>query len=99
MVKDLLLDIALNNITCLDEPEPLFVVDEFGESSINILFGVWFEKSDFLKLKNEMMMEIKNRFAEAGIEIPFPHRTIYTGSITDPYPVVLRQPKKRKSVQ
>jgi small-conductance mechanosensitive channel len=32
-------------------------------------------------------VELKEAFDEAGIEIPFPHRTLYAGSVTDPFPV------------
>ena len=33
------------------------------------------------------MIEIKATFDEAGIEIPFPHRTVYTGNVSEPFPV------------
>ena len=28
-------------------------------------------------------------FDQEGIEIPFPHRTVYSGSITEPFPIKL----------
>ena len=31
--------------------------------------------------------EIKTALDEHGIEIPFPHRTLYTGRVTEPFPV------------
>ena len=31
-----------------------------------------------------------------GIEIPFPHRTLYTGSVTDPLPIRLVGDKNKK---
>jgi len=37
------------------------------------MLGVWFEKNGMLKLKNSILLEIKRRFDEEGIEIPFPH--------------------------
>ncbi|MDZ7816436.1 MAG: hypothetical protein U5N86_10700 [Planctomycetota bacterium] len=35
------------------------------------------------------MEAVKNRFEEEGIEIPFPHVTVYSGSVTDAHPVKL----------
>jgi small-conductance mechanosensitive channel len=51
------------------------------------LFGVWFEKSDYIVLRNSILKEVKRRFDEEGIEIPFPHRTVYAGTVTQPFPV------------
>jgi len=45
------------------------------------------EKYDFEKNIRMSKQEIKEEFDKQGIEIPFPHRTIYTGSITEPFPV------------
>lgn len=84
-----LADIADKNPFCLDEPAPLILFKGFGDSALEFLLGVWFEKSDMLNLRNTIMKEIKRRFDEEGIEIPFPHRTLYTGAITDPFPIKL----------
>jgi small-conductance mechanosensitive channel len=86
-VKEVLLDIAINNQYCLNNPEPLFVIKEFGNHGIELLLGVWFSKTDYLALKNSIMLEIKQRFDVEGIEIPFPHISVYTGSVTTPFPV------------
>lgn len=80
-------DVADKNPYCLDEPEPIIIFQDFGDSSLNFLFGVWFAKAEFLTLRNSIMREIKERFDQEGIEIPFPHRTLYAGSVTDPFPV------------
>ncbi len=86
-VKEVLLKIATNNPLCLEEPAPLIIFKDFGDSSINILFAVWFEKTNFLEVKNSIFLAIKEEFDKEGIEIPFPHRTIYTGDVTKPFPV------------
>lgn len=91
-VRHVLLDVARNNPLCLDEPEPIFVFQNFGDSALEILFGVWFKKEDFFQLKSSIMQEIKERFDSEGIEIPFPHRTLYTGAVTDPFPIRLVSP-------
>ena len=86
-VWDMLLDIARSNTLVLDEPAPFVLFRDFGDSGISILFGVWFQKSDFVEVRNSIFFEIKARFDEEGIEIPFPHRTLYTGAATNPFPV------------
>ena len=86
-VKDVLTDIGRRNPRVLDEPAPVILFREFGDSGISILFGVWFQKAEFIDVRNSVTLEIKNRFDEEGIEIPFPHRTIYAGSATAPFPV------------
>ena len=86
-VKSVLERVAKENPLCLDEPEPLIVFKNFGDSGINILFGVWFEKTNFLAVKNSIFQEIKIAFNEEGIEIPFPHISLYAGEATNPFPI------------
>ena len=50
-------------------------------------FSPWALKTDFLELKNGLQEQIKKAFDENGIEIPFPHRSLYVGSLTEPFPV------------
>ena len=94
-VKSVIERVVRQNPLCLDEPEPLITFKSFGDSSINILLGVWFEKANFLKVKNSVFMEIKQAFDEEGIEIPFPHVSIYTGEATKPFPVVNKQSENK----
>ena len=86
-VRTVLLDIAHKNPLCLNEPQPLVIFSGFGNSSIDLMFLVWSVKTDWLNLKNTIMEEIKQRFDQEGIEIPFPHLSLYTGSVTEPLPV------------
>ncbi len=79
-VKELLMEISKNNPYCLDNPEPLFVIKEFGSHGVELLLGAWFSKTDYGALKNSIMLEIKERFESEGIEIPFPHISVYAGS-------------------
>jgi len=86
-VRQVLLAVAEKNPLCLDEPKPLFIFLGYGESSLDIQFSVWAIRENFLDLKNSIYEEIKQAFDAAGIEIPFPHRSLYTGSVTEPFPV------------
>jgi len=91
---EVLKDIARRNPYCLDEPEPILIFQGFMDSAQEILFGVWFEKSDYVVLRNSILKEVKRRFDEEGIEIPFPHRTVYTGSASKPFPLEMVDNKK-----
>jgi small-conductance mechanosensitive channel len=71
----------------LDEPEPVIQFVNFGESSCDIFLGVWFEKDDFLEIRESLHHRIKERFDAEGIEIPFPHRSVYAGAHSEPLPV------------
>jgi small-conductance mechanosensitive channel len=44
-------------------------------------------RENFLALRNSIQEAIKFAFDDNGIEIPFPHRTLYAGSATEPFPV------------
>lgn len=88
-VQNILAEVAAKNTLCLDEPKPLFILLGFGKSSIDIQFSVWSKRENFLALKNTMYQEIKKSFDKMGVEIPFPHLSIYTGEATKPMPVKL----------
>lgn len=87
VVREVLLQVARDNPLCLMEPEPLFVFQGFGDSSVNYLFGVWGTRENWLTLRTSMYEEVKAAFDARGIEIPFPHRTLYVGAATDPFPI------------
>ena len=86
-VREVILDVMNNINVILDEPEPYILFKGFGESSIDIQVGAWFAIDDYREVRNRLIMGLKKRFDKEGIEIPFPHRTIYTGVATQPFPV------------
>ena len=90
-VRKILLEVAEANPLVLMEPEPLVIFDGYADSSINFKFAVWAKRESFLNVRNGVTEDLKVRFDEEGIEIPFPHRTLYTGSVTDPFPIRIVQ--------
>ncbi len=92
-VKDILLEIASRNPLCLQEPNPLIIFEGFGASAIDLKFAVWAAREDWLTMRNQVYETIKVRFEEEGIEIPFPHISVYAGSETEPLPIHLRGDK------
>ncbi len=86
-VREVLRQVAENNPLCMDDPEPVFIFSGFGDSSLNIQFSVWAKRESFRDLRNTMQEDIKTAFDAAGIEIPFPHCSLYAGSETAPFPI------------
>ena len=70
-VKEILTDIAAKNTYVLDNPAPLFRIEDFGRAGPVIIFNVWFDKDQFLETRTSMYMAIQKRFAEENIELPY----------------------------
>lgn len=81
-VKEILLELAKKTAEkytfILTEPEPVVYFLEFGNSSLNFQLVVWI--NDFslsFETKDALNMQIAKRFAEEGIEIPFPQMDVH----------------------
>jgi small conductance mechanosensitive channel len=55
------------------EPEPFVRVTELADSSVNLTLRVWCLSSDLHGMKFDLTKNIRERFDEAGIAIPYPH--------------------------
>lgn len=86
-VREILMDVADKNQYSLSEPEPQIIFEAFGSSSIDLDFRIWAPVDEWIHLKNTIQEEIKKRFDEEGIEIPFPHISLYAGSATGAMPI------------
>ena len=60
----------------LPEPEPTVKVDALGESSVDFLVRAWVARPDYFGFWKDMNREVKVALDAAGVEIPFPNRTI-----------------------
>ena len=63
----------------LDDLEMLGV-DKFADSAVVIKFRMKTLPIKQWEVMREFRRRLKNKFDELGIEIPFPHRTLYWGS-------------------
>jgi small-conductance mechanosensitive channel len=61
----------------------MFGVDDFGDSQVTIKFRIKTLPIKQWEVSREFKRRLKNRFDELGIEIPFPHRTLYWGAGED----------------
>jgi small-conductance mechanosensitive channel len=79
---DIILEEAENHPGILDEPAPSVRLTELGDSSVVLTSRVWIDnpsRSDFVKTKGEYVTSVKERFDDAGIDIPYPNRTLSGG--------------------
>tara|TARA_B100001123_G_scaffold228801_1_gene257443 strand:- start:237 stop:1016 length:780 start_codon:yes stop_codon:yes gene_type:complete len=61
------------------EPLEVLGVDSFGDNAVVIKARITTKPAKQWVVGREFNRRIKNRFDELGIEMPFPHRTIYFG--------------------
>ena len=71
-VREVLLKVAASYPLVLADPKPALTVTAFRESSIELLFAIWCQQENFLKVRDEMQERIRNGFVENQIEIPVP---------------------------
>ena len=62
----------------LDDPAPQVVVAELADSSVNLYVRPWVRSADYWAVYFDLTEAMKKGFDEAGIEIPFPQRTVHT---------------------
>ncbi|MFB6264891.1 MAG: mechanosensitive ion channel family protein [Bradymonadaceae bacterium] len=62
----------------LAEPEPQVFVSGHGDSSVNFDVRYWTDsrQADVTKTRDEVASKVKDALDDAGIEIPYPYRTV-----------------------
>ena len=60
------------------DPPPRAFLDEFGDSSVDLVVLVWHDDGDRRTVRSGVSLAVKRTLDESGIEIPFPQRVIHT---------------------
>lgn len=58
------------------EPEPFIQVNNLGDSSVDFLVRVWCNSAEYFAFQADMKRQVKEALDNAGIDIPFPTRTV-----------------------
>lgn len=78
-VKNTLLEAATEHPRCSKDPKPEVLLENFGESSVDFMLQFWVD--DIIegrkRPRSEVLFSIARKFAERGIEIPFPQRVLH----------------------
>ena len=82
-ILKILMEAAMSNKDTLKNPLPQALFSEFGESSLNFKLRFWVHYEVGLQAKSDVSIEVYNKFAENGIEIPFPQRDLHIKNMPD----------------
>jgi moderate conductance mechanosensitive channel len=72
-------------------PIEVFGVDNFGESEVTIKARIKTQPIQQWTVGREYRRRLKKAFDANGIEIPFPHLSLYAGEATKPFEVLMKQ--------
>ena len=75
--KAILQEIVDRDERILTEPAPVIAVGELGDSSVNLVVQPFAKRDEALQVRYDTTEQVKLRFDEAGISIPFPQRDVH----------------------
>ncbi len=88
----LLYQVAQENALVLDDPEPVVVFTEFGESSLNFELRLYVNGlQNYRRLKHDLHLAVDDFFREHQIEIAFPQRDLHVRT----FPKELTMPQQQ----
>ncbi|UWG47581.1 Small-conductance mechanosensitive channel [Halanaeroarchaeum sp. HSR-CO] len=76
---EIIVDEAEAHDEIMDDPGVTVRLTELGDSFVGLKSRFWIDdpsRSDFVKTRSEYVQSVKERFDEAGIDIPYPIRTL-----------------------
>ena len=82
-VKSVLADILSKDDRILNEPKPRIAVSELADSSVNFIVRPWVKNSDYIDVYYSLLEEIKKRFDQEGIAIPYPQTDVHIHNHTE----------------
>lgn len=79
----------------INEPIEVFGVEDFADSAVVIKARLKTKPIQQWTVGREYRRRLKKAFDEQGIEIPFPHRTIYWGDVINPLSINMSDSSKK----
>jgi small-conductance mechanosensitive channel len=80
--QKIIMDILESHSDVARYPAPVVLVHQFGSSSVDLRALFWTAEFDkWVGLRSSVLQEVYQKFAEAGIDIPFPQQDLHIRSI------------------
>jgi small-conductance mechanosensitive channel len=79
---DIIVEEAERHGEILDEPAPTVRLTELADSYVGLQSRIWIadpSRADFLRIRGEYVTNVKRRFDDAGVSIPFPQMDLSGG--------------------
>ncbi len=74
--EDTIRDTIMADDRSMTDPEPFIQVNNLGDSSVDFLVRVWCKSGDYFQYQADMKRKVKEALDDAGVDIPFPTRTL-----------------------
>ena len=75
--KALIRGVLAQDDRILDEPAPVMLLLELGESSVDIAVRPWVQSGDYWLVRSDLLERIKRALETAGLSIPYPQRDLH----------------------
>jgi len=75
--KKILHEIIAGDERITTDPPPIIGVQELGDNSVNLAVRPYVKLDDFLNVRFDIIEQVKLRFDEEGISIPYPQRDVH----------------------
>lgn len=75
--KDTLARLIAADDRAMKDPDPVIVVSELADSSVNITVRIWVNAADYWGLYFDLTEKVKLTFDQEGISFPFPQRDVH----------------------
>lgn len=75
--RTLLQEIVGDEARILPDPEPVVVLADLADSSVNFAVRTWVKTGDYAAVRSDLLERIKLSFDDNGVSIPFPQRDLH----------------------
>ena len=77
VVRDILMNILKSHALILADPAPTVEVLDLADNKVNLAVRSWVRTADYWQARCDVLEQVKERFGEAGIEVPYPKQELH----------------------